>query len=157
MDHKAHVRPALTDDASSIGELAERASLFPAALLPEMIGPYLDGSADALWLVATQGSRIVGFAFAQPEPLTDGTWNLRAIGVHPDHRRLGIASDLIDALEQALRNRHVRLLIVDTSDSGDQAAARRLYVTRAYSEEARIREFWEAGVAKVTFAKQLRS
>lgn len=149
------IRPVIEEDALAIGEIAERSGLFPAHLLPEIVRPYLEGSDDAVWICATDGRAVIGFAFAELEALTDGTWNLRAIGVHPNHRRRRVASTLLESLEQALRHRDIRLLVIDTSDSEDQLGARRLYKLTGYREEARVGDFWAVDVAKVTFSKRL--
>lgn len=149
------VRPAAAEDVQAIGQLAEVAGLFPASLLPDMIADNLAGSDNQIWHVAELTGKLLGFAFAEPEQLTDRTWNLRAIAVDPTARRRGLATSLLAGVETALRARGGRLLLIDTTDGDDQEAARALYSERAYEEEARIRNFWEAGVGKVVFCKTL--
>ena len=151
----AHVRAPVRDDVSAIARIAEAAGLFPADMLPDMIVDHFGGSDEQVWLVVEHAGAVQGFAFAEPEPLTDRTWNLRAIGIDPMRRRFGLATTLLNGVEAALRERTVRLLIIETTDGDDQRAARAFYPRRDYSDEARIRNFWEDGVAKLVFAKAL--
>jgi ribosomal protein S18 acetylase RimI-like enzyme len=124
-------------------------------MLPEIIAEYTRGSDLQVWNVVEFNGKVAGFAFAEPERLTDRTWNLRAIGVDPACHRLGIATALLTGIETTLRARAARLIVIETTDSEDQTAARAFYPQRGYNEGARIREFWEAGVDKLVFCKQL--
>ena len=138
-----------------MARIAEAAGLFPADMLPSMIVDHLGGSDKQIWLVVEHVGAVQGFAFAEPEPLTDRTWNLRAIGIDPAGQRRGLATTLLSGVEAALRDRTVRLLIIETTDGDDQHAARAFYPRRGYSGEACIPNFWEDGVAKLVFAKTL--
>lgn len=151
----AMVRAPWPDDLPSVARIAEAAGLFPADLLPSMIVDHLEGSEKQVWLVVEDAGVVQGFAFAEPEPLTDRTWNLRAIGIDPTRQRLGLATALLSGVEATLRDRTARVLIIETTDGDDQHAARAFYARRGYSDEARIRNFWEDGVAKLVFAKVL--
>lgn len=150
------IRPALASDQHAVGITAEACGLFPAELIGELMSGWLGGAAQDLWLVAERSGQIAGLAFAEPERLTAGTWNLRAIGVLEAHRRGGLGAALLGAAETALRERSGRLLIIETSDAADQDAARAFYPARGYKEEARLGDFWEDGVAKVIFTKPLQ-
>jgi hypothetical protein len=59
------------------------------------------------------------------------------------------------ALEETLRAGGHRILIVDTSGDPAFARTRSFYRGNGYAEEARIREFWDVGIDKVTFWKHL--
>lgn len=141
----------MPEDKQSIGDIAETVGLFPAAALDAMMAP----SSSDLWFVVEQDGAVVGFAFCQPEALADGVWNLRAIGVAPAAQRGGFGSMLLAAVEAALRERLARLLIIETSDAADQAAAREFYVAHGCSSEAAIRDFWGVGVAKLVYSKRI--
>ncbi len=93
-------------------------------------------------------------AYYAPERLTEGTWNLYFIGVHPD-RREGRASALLDYVERALAARGERLLLVETSSLETFGRAWALYRKCGYDEEARIRDFYAAGSDKIVFRKAL--
>ncbi|MEL6679599.1 MAG: GNAT family N-acetyltransferase [Pseudomonadota bacterium] len=150
------LRPPVHADIPALQALLETIALFPAGMLPEMIAPCFTGGEDApVWLVRTRGELVVGFCFAEPEPMTEGTWNMRAIGVAHDHQGAGHGAALVHGLEDTLRTRGGRILIVDTSGTEDFAGARTFYRQRGYAEEARIRDFWSTGDDKIVFRKAL--
>jgi len=154
MTKTIHVRPAEAGDIARMAEIAD-ATLFPGALLPDMIAPFFEGT-TCHWHVATVSDDVAGFAYAAPEEMTDGTWNLRAIAVAEPARRLGLGHALLQSIEVALE-RQARLLIIDTTQVPDQQAGRALYQAMGYTQVAQIKDFWEDGADKVTYAKVLRS
>lgn len=156
MKTPCNLRPAERRDRAAIAGLATDAGLFPAELLEGMIAPYLDGAPTDQWFVATDADdQPLAFAFCELERLTDGTWNLLAIGVHSARRSQGLGRRLVAYLEERLRTAGGRLLIVETLGTPGFADTRRFYQHVGYVEEARIRDFYEAGGDKVVFWKLL--
>ena len=145
-------RPVVAADILAMAAIAD-STLFPGDMLPEMIAPYLEGDTDGRWWVIEGDGCVVGFAFATVEPMTDQSWNLKAIAVKPEQHRAGFGNGLLSAVEQDLRAYGARVLVIDTSSGDDQAAARRFYVAHGYSQTGVIPEFWEPGQDKVTFYK----
>ena len=152
MTDKITLRRATAHDVARLAEIADTA-LFPGKMLPDMIAPFFK-EADCLWQVAEMSDDIAGFAFAEPEPMTDGTWNLRAIAVAEPARGRGLGRALLGSVEEDLMRR-ARLLIIDTTQLDDQYAGRMLYAASGYAQVAEIQDFWEPGANKVTFAKTL--
>lgn len=148
-------RPLSRADLPALAGVLEATGLFPAGLLEGMAQPWFAAPDGAVWLVAEGADGVCGFCHAVPEALTDGTWNLLALAVHPAAQGRGVAAALVTAAEAALRGNGARLCIVDTAGTPDYAVARRLYVRLGYREEARLRDFWAEGVDKVTFVKRL--
>ena len=147
------IKPTASADIPALKAIVDQTELFPSAMLPEMLSPFLGGEAKAIWLTARRSGTPVGFCYAVPEHLTNGTWNMLALAVLPAHHGDGIGSALVNRLEYNLRTRGVRVLIIDTSGAEAFAPARRFYAKNGYSEEARIRDFWDAGDDKVVFWK----
>ncbi|MFK7835885.1 MAG: GNAT family N-acetyltransferase [Sulfitobacter sp.] len=130
--------------------------LFPSDMLPDMLGPFLAGdTSEELWLTYVQDGTPKGLCYARAEALTEGTWNMLAIAVHPDLQGQGAGTALTQALEAQLKAKSQRILIVDTSGTEDFAATRAFYAGNNYTEEARIRDFWAEGDDKVIFRKAL--
>ncbi|MFQ6546846.1 GNAT family N-acetyltransferase [Aestuariibius sp. 2305UL40-4] len=149
-------RPARASDVPALRRIVEEIGLFPSELLADMIAPFLDDPArDTLWLVAEAGGRPAGLCYAAHETMTEGTWNMRALGIRPGDQRKGVGATLTAALESALRDRGQRILIVDTSSTDDFAIARAFYARQSYREAARLPHFWAEGDDKVTFWKDL--
>lgn len=145
------IRPAHAGDVPAMGGIAEACGLFPSDMLTEMIAPFLANAADQWLIFAAEGP--VAFAFARPEELTDRTWNLLAIGVHPAHQGRGIGRSLLKAAEAALPG--ARMILIETTQLPEQDAARALYIKAGYEEAGRVRDFFADGEDKVIFRKHL--
>lgn len=155
MPAKLDIRPARDADLAAIGAIAENTGLFPSDMLAEMIAGYLDRVKADIWLTATLDDHPVGFGFCEPERMTSGTWNLLAIGVTPDRQSQGVGARLLRHLEAQLAHAGHRVLLVETLATPEFARTRSFYLNNGFVEEARIREFYEAGADKLVFWKHL--
>jgi len=151
-----NVRLAQRLDLPLIGQVAERAELFPASMIDEISEPAFDGGED-FWIVAEIDGTIIGFTFVEPERMTERAWNMRALAVSAAQRRKGVAQRLVEAAERHLGNQKGRLMVVDTTNLVDQEAARAFYKSVGYNEVGRIPDFFDEGTDKVTFTRHLRA
>ena len=149
------IRPAEVRDTDSIRAVIAAVDLFPAEMLDDMIAGFFAGTVPDLWFVAEATSDILAFGFCEPERMTDGKWNLLAIGVLPDRQGQGVGAAMLKYLEATLANIGARVLIVETMGTAELKATRRFYLANDFVAEARIREFYEAGADKVVFWKHL--
>lgn len=148
--------PTKQSDLPALAHVLDLTELFPSDMLPDMIAPHLAGAEDSgIWLTAETRDGIAGFCYAQPEQLTEGTWNMLAIAVDPAQQSTGIGSTLVAAVEQSIKARGGQTVIVDTSSTAAFANTRAFYVAKTYVEEARIRDYWAKGDDKVVFWKSL--
>ena len=124
--------------------------------LAGMLSAYFDGEIgdDHAWLVDDDGG-LQGAAYYAPEVMAHGVWNLLFIGIQQAERRRGRGEALLRHVEQALKDRGERLLLVETSGIEAFEPARRFYRKNGFDEEARIREFYKAGEDKIVFRKAL--
>jgi ribosomal protein S18 acetylase RimI-like enzyme len=151
----APVRAARPGDTAGLKVLSDAVGLFPSAMLDGMMAGYLAGDfSDGFWLVSDDGGP-VGVAYCGPERMTQGTWNLYLVAVHPARQGQGRGTALLRHVEQALAARGERLLLVETSGLPDFARTRAFYRKCGYAEEARIGDFYQAGEDKVVFRKAL--
>ena len=150
------IRPTQPDDIAALKEVLTETELFPAEMLPDMVGGFLaaDESAD-IWLTCVTNGKAVGFCYAVPEDLAEGTWNMLAIAVLPGLQGGGCGGALTQHLETALKARGQRILIADTSGTDAFRQTRAFYSKQGYVEEARIRDFWAKGDDKVVYWKSL--
>lgn len=147
------LRPAQADDIPLIGAIAAATGLFPEELLPGMMAGYLQRTSPDVWLVAEHVGVVIGFCFCEPERMTSGTWNMLALAVAPPLQGHGVGAALVRELEETLRRGAERLLLVETMDIEAFAQTRSFYRKQGFTEEARIRDFYEAGAGKVVFRK----
>ena len=130
--------------------------LFPSEMLDDMAAPYFNGEApDDFWLTAYTSKQPVAVAYCAPERMTQGTWNLLLIAVHPNQQRQGVGAALMHHVEAVLEARGERILLVETSGLPAFAGTRAFYQHIGYVEEARIREYYQAGDDKIIFRKAL--
>lgn len=151
----AKITLTTSEDIPGLRAVLDDTGLFPGEMLPDMLAPALAGETEAFWLTCHYKGQAVGLCFTVPEELTDGTWNMRALAVRTDLQGKGFGVALVRAVEQHLKDKGQRLLVVDTSGTEDFARTRRFYVQNGYEEEARIRDFWADGDDKVTLRKAL--
>ncbi len=150
------IRSVTRADLSGLRALIDAAGLFPSEMLDDMVAGYLDGEGgDETWLTQEQDGQIRSIAYYTSEPMTDGTWNVLLIAVHPVAQQTGLGRALMQHVEADLRARGQRVLIVETSGLEAFAAARRFYLRLGYEEEACIREFYAAGEDKIVFRTDL--
>jgi ribosomal protein S18 acetylase RimI-like enzyme len=150
---KAQIRPLRRDDLRAAQALIGELDLFPPDLLPDMAAPFLDAATSEVWLIADDGA---GLAYVAPERLTDGTWNLLLLGVGPARQSQGLGRALIAGALEFLRAADARLLMVETSGLDAFSGARAFYHRLGFAEEARVRDYYQAGDDKVIFTLPLR-
>lgn len=151
-----NIRQTKSQDIPALRNVLDGTGLFPSDLLPDMLGGFLSekGSED-IWMTCEKDGAAIGFCYAAPEALTDGTWNMLAIAVLPSEQGCGAGGAIVAALEDRLRNDGHRILIADTSAADEFAQTRAFYSRNGYAQEARIRDFWSEGDDKVVFWKAL--
>ena len=148
-------RAAAPDDVSALAQVAEAAGLFPADMMADMIAPALAGGSDIWRVAAGEGDAPQGFAFARKEEMTDGVWNLLALAVHPKAQGKGHATDLLHDVEDRLRDMKARMILIDTTQRAEQAAARAFYAKAGYQHVATISDFYTLGEDKLSYVKVL--
>ncbi|HEY2376526.1 MAG TPA: GNAT family N-acetyltransferase [Gemmatimonadaceae bacterium] len=112
-------------------------------------------SGDYEFLGGFDNDSLVAYACFGATPGTDRTFDLYWIAVHPNAQRHGGGSSLLAEVEQRLRDRGARLLVVETSSRSEYDATRRFYLARGYHEAARMRDFYAIGDDRVIYTKAL--
>ena len=152
------IRTVTPDDVEELLEVAQTIG-FEAEetdALRGMLDEYFQDleSGEHCWVVDDDGG-LMSVAYYAPERMTQGTWNLYMIAVRPDRQGNGRGSAMLRYVEEDLRKRGSRLLIVETSALADFEPAQAFYRKNGFEEEARIRNFYDAGNDKIIFCKTL--
>lgn len=155
MEDHAGIRPVQHQDLPRLKAITDATELFPSEMMDDMITGYFDGSTPDIWFTYCLDGQAIAFGFCEPERMTEGTWNLLAIGVDPEHQGKGVGGAMMAYLEERLANLGERILLVETMGIPAFERTRAFYRKQGYVEEARIREFYEAGADKVVFWKHL--
>jgi ribosomal protein S18 acetylase RimI-like enzyme len=154
------IRLTTPDDTIALIALAAASGLFDPNQtddLAQMLDKHFSDKDETqdIWLT-DYDNEPVGIAYIAPERMTEGTWNLYLIAVHPDRQKQGRGKALLSYVEQMLMERGERILLVETAGTDDFEYVREFYRQNGYEEEARIREFYTAGVDKIVFSKALK-
>jgi ribosomal protein S18 acetylase RimI-like enzyme len=163
------IRLSKQSDKDAMIAVAEASGLFETDQtdeLAQMLDAHFSNEGDGgessdVWVVDEDDSdnnnnRIVGLAYIAPERMTQGTWNLYLIAVHPDSQKQGRGTALLHYVENMLAKKGERILLVETSGLDDFAYVRAFYKKNGYDQEACIREFYTAGEDKIVFRKSLQ-
>lgn len=142
-------------DLSAVASILDATGLFPSEMLANMAEPFLSGADSHIWLTACEGHEVLGFAYCEPERMTDGTYNLLAIAVDPKRQSQGLGQLIVAAVEQAVTDSGGRVLLVETSSLAEYERTRSFYDQLGFSREAVIREFYAKGEDKLVFWKPL--
>lgn len=150
------IKAVTKSDVVGLKKVIDSSALFPAEYLDDMISDYFNNpETHDIWFTCTDNDIQVAFGYCVPEKLTDGTYNLLAIGVSKEAQRNGIASQMMTYIEQQLKQKDGRLLIMETSSHEAQTGARNLYKKIGYTEATVIKDFWKDGEDKIVFWKKL--
>lgn len=144
------IRAIAKEDLPDLKTVIEANDLFPPDMLDEMIADYFQNESNNEFWFTCEDDKPVAIAYCAPEKMTEGTWNLYLIAVHPDYQGKGYGTSMVHHIEQVLAEKGERLLLVESF-----AATRSFYRKCGYEEEARIREFYDAGKDKIVFRKSL--
>ena len=149
------IRPITPHDIPLLKIVIDANSLFPPEMLDEMIGDYFNNKNSKDCWFTYDDVKPVAIGYCAPERMTEGTWNLYLIAVHPEHQGKGIGTSMMYYIEQALANCGERMLLVETSGLDSFEGTREFYRKCGYKQEAQIREFYQVGEDKIVFRKLL--
>lgn len=116
----AHFNPAMQDDFRSLVlyGMAERWGSVDASLTPDLND--VDGRySNDIVLVALDGKRVVGTGILVLRPAAE----IVRMSVHRDHRRRGVATQVLSALVQEGRAHGVEHIVVETNATWTDARA----------------------------------
>ncbi|MGD1918590.1 MAG: GNAT family N-acetyltransferase [Pleurocapsa sp.] len=149
------IRPIKPEDIFALKTVIDANELFPPDMLDDMTADYFQNESNNEFWFTCEDDKPIAVAYCAPEKMTEGTWNLYLIAVHPDYQGKGCGTAMVHYIEQVLAEKGERLLLVETSGLEGFAATRSFYKKCGYEEEGRIREFYAAGEDKIVFRKSL--
>lgn len=156
MNKPLSFRPLHKVDLTSAKEIIDETEMFPSELLDDMVIPFFsEEDSQEMWFVA-HTDRPIGVAYCIPEKMTDGTWNLLLIAIHPELQGKGVGKQFMGYIEQQIRDIKGRILLVETSGLPEYSLTRKFYPLCNYTKVACIPDYYEKGDDKITFWKQLK-
>lgn len=98
---------------------------------------------------------VQGYVCFGATPLANGVFDLYWIAVDPKQQRLGYGQLLLRFVENEVRRRRGRMLLIETSSKESYAPTIRFYQRSGYDEISRIKDFYRIEDDKVVFCKKL--
>lgn len=102
-----------------------------------------------------EDGEILGYICYGKAPLTDATYDLYWIVVHPVFWNQGTGTLLLRYAEKDLAQRQARLLLIETSSLPPYKSPRAFYLKHGYKEVARVMDYYAVGDHKLIFGKIL--
>ncbi len=153
------IRSVTPADLPAVVGIAIASGLFASSddgFLNQMMNDYFAVNlADGHQCVIDVTDQPLGVAYFAPAKATAGTWYLTMIAVIADQQGKGRGATLLRHVEATLRSSGERLLLVETSGLPSFEQTRAFYKKCGYTEEARVRDYFEAGDDMVLFRKAL--
>ena len=106
------VRPITQADLPALKGIIDAVELFPSEMLDEMTAGFLAGTGAREFWLTLDSDGPAAVAYCAPEKMTEGTWNLLLIAVHPEHQKKGFGAALLKQVEGTLVAQGERLLLV---------------------------------------------
>jgi len=97
----------------------------------------------------------LGYICYGPAPMTQGTFDLYWIAVDPRFQGQGIGSRLLDFLEERVRGREGRMILVETSSIPPYEKTQKFYLQKGFQEVAKVPDYYGLGNDRITFCKRL--
>lgn len=154
------IRPTRPEDAGQIVNLAISTGVFKLReidILRELLDIYTSNphQQDYYFISYDQDGQILGFACYGPTAMTDRTYDLYWLAVTKATQAQGIGGQLLAHVENAIRRRNGRLVMVETSSMPAYDLTRRFYLKNNYEQVAVIKDFYADGDSLVIFRKRL--
>jgi ribosomal protein S18 acetylase RimI-like enzyme len=155
-----NIRSLRRDDREPIRGLLVETDVFTdeeVAIALELIDIVLEkpDQKDYVIYVYDEGKDVLGYYCVGPTPATQSTFDMYWIATrHSIHGR-GIGSALDDHATHLIKSKGGKLVIAETSSRPKYTKTRQFYVTRGYTELARIRDYYRSGDDLVVYGKYL--
>lgn len=157
---KRAIEPVLPAHRGAMLHILTSAGVFSPkelAVAEEVLDSYLrDGEKSGyLAYLLVEGDAPAGYVCFGPTPMTQNTWDIYWLAVHPAKQRLGIGAELLSFAQNLIEERDGRLILVETSSRPDYESARKLYLSLGFKVECGIKDFYSPGDNKLIFSKRL--
>jgi ribosomal protein S18 acetylase RimI-like enzyme len=154
------IRPTVAADSQPLLELAAQTGVFKSheiQALDEVLTDYhaTNKGLGHCSVTFEDAGRILGFAYYAPAAMTDRTWYLYWIAVTKATQAHGIGGKLLKHVEDDIRARQGRVLLIETSSLPHYDLTRNFYVKHHYEQAAVIPDFYADGDNLVVFSKRL--
>jgi ribosomal protein S18 acetylase RimI-like enzyme len=155
-----NIRPLRREDRDPIRRLLVDTGVFTeeeVTIALELIDIVLDKPAQRDYVISVydDGGEVLGYYCIGPTPATESTFDMYWIATKPLIHGKGIGTELDNHAVDFIKARGGKLVIAETSSRPKYAKTRQFYITRGYTELARIRDYYRSGDDLVVYGKYL--
>jgi ribosomal protein S18 acetylase RimI-like enzyme len=112
-------------------------------------------SSDYYFLFGEKDDRVVGYSCFGPIPCTAESFDIYWIAVQNELKRSGLGREILERVEQKIREMGGKRIYVETSSRDQYTPTRSFYMRCGYEQEAILKDFYSPGDHKVIFLKVL--
>jgi ribosomal protein S18 acetylase RimI-like enzyme len=105
--------------------------------------------------MANAEDQAIGYVCYGSVPMTQGTFDLYWIVVDPRSQGQGVGSKLLRFLEEVVRERKGRMILIDTSSIPQYEKTQKFYSRHGFQEVARVPDYYHPGNDRITFCKKI--
>ncbi len=162
-DTLIEIRPLLPTDREPLRRILEETGVFTGpevGVALELIDTVLEDPHNPDYTIATgegDDGHVYGYYCIGRTPLTESTWDLYWIAVDPTTQHKGVGRQLLRHAEEFIAQRGGTLVVAETSSQPKYEPTRRFYLSNAYREVSRIRDYYRTGDDLVVYGKYLSS
>ena len=98
---------------------------------------------------------VVGYYCVGPTPMTQSTFDLYWIAVHPQHHGKNFGTQLLQHCEALVKSKNGTLMVAETSSQTKYEPTRKFYLKNQYTESARIQNYYMPGDDLMIYTKYL--
>ncbi len=154
------IRPTRPEDTPTLLTITQGTGVFQPAdveALQAVLHDYhhTEYSNDHRAITYEDNGQIIGFAYYAPASMTDRTWYLWWIVVSKQIQAKGIGGQLLRQVEDEIRAKNGRLLLLETSSLPSYELTRRFYLKNGYDVLAILKDFYADGHDMVVFRKRM--
>jgi len=99
---------------------------------------------------------VAGYMTWGPTPLAEDAYDIYWMAVAPSEQGKGRGKALVRWIEDEVRRRDGRVILIETSSQPKYHGTRQFYIDLDYREVARVPDFYRAGDDRVIYAKYFR-
>ena len=154
------IRKLVKDDREQIQSILRETKHFnddEIKVALELIDIYLNDEKqqDYIIYVYETDGRTEGYICYGKRPLTDWTYDLYWIAVDPNIHGKGIGSSLVKHMEEDLKSKGGKIILIETSGKAGYENERKFYTKNGYSVQTIIKDFYRAGDDLYIYCKYL--
>ncbi len=156
------IRKLLAEDRQSLVSIIDQTSNFTEEekkIAVELIDEAIANPKHEYYnvFVFVDNNKIAGYHCIGKRALTDGVYDLYWIVVDPKIQNKGIGKQLLEHIENFVKENNGRWILAETSSKDSYTATRNFYLRNNYSIVSQIKDFYTINDDLIVFGKHIKT